>query len=234
MTKPPIRCVFLEPSTRCEESLRRFTMGADKCPATGGHHKAEAAIGRRRARASDASRVEQGGGDDARWPTHCACGYAFTAGDAWQRNTHRLYRPSDGGALVTLRDAPTGAMWWATWLEGNAAYTGRDGRALTVRCPGRHDWLVDARASNCDSPCTRCGKPYHAHAGGLCNPKDGYPEDGSNHYSDTRPLHKCWCRHGEPPDVHVDKVGETCGAGAGSIAYPGWHGFLHHGALVEC
>jgi hypothetical protein len=44
--------------------------------------------------------------------------------------------------------------------------------------------------------------------------------------------HKCWCRHGEPPDVHVDKSGVTCAAGAGSIAVPGWHGFLHSGEFV--
>lgn len=29
-----------------------------------------------------------------------------------------------------------------------------------------------------------------------------------------------------------DKVGITCVAGAGSIAVPGDHGFLHHGVFV--
>jgi hypothetical protein len=54
----------------------------------------------------------------------------------------------------------------------------------------------------------------------------------------TRPddrTHRCWVIHEEAPGVfHVDKNGDTCAAGAGSIAAPGWHGFLHHGELVRC
>lgn len=47
--------------------------------------------------------------------------------------------------------------------------------------------------------------------------------------------HRCWCRHGTIGEiVHVDKVGNTCAAGAGSIAVDGFHGFLHHGELYEC
>ena len=50
----------------------------------------------------------------------------------------------------------------------------------------------------------------------------------------TRPRepHDCWVRHGVPPHLHVDKNGNTCNAGAGSIVSGGWHGFLHHGELV--
>jgi len=46
-------------------------------------------------------------------------------------------------------------------------------------------------------------------------------------------LHRCWVRHGEPPDITVDKQGLTCSAGAGSIALPNWHGFLRNGELVS-
>ncbi len=51
--------------------------------------------------------------------------------------------------------------------------------------------------------------------------------------------HQCWVRHGTPPDLHVDKDGDTCNAGAGSIlsmqGHPEeWRGFLHHGHLVSC
>lgn len=55
----------------------------------------------------------------------------------------------------------------------------------------------------------------------------------------TRPGedHDCWCRHGEPPNLTVDKVPEpgrsTCQAGAGSIQGGDWHGFLRNGQLVE-
>lgn len=58
----------------------------------------------------------------------------------------------------------------------------------------------------------------------------------------TRPgeEHDCWCRHGAPPLLTVDKVPEpgrsTCAAGAGSIASGKgdcyWHGFLRGGQLV--
>jgi hypothetical protein len=58
--------------------------------------------------------------------------------------------------------------------------------------------------------------------------------------------HDCWCRHGEPPLITVDKNPEpgetTCQAGAGSIQtykyidgkqLPSWHGFLRNGIFVE-
>lgn len=45
--------------------------------------------------------------------------------------------------------------------------------------------------------------------------------------------HRCWVRHGEAPEITVDKDGLTCGAGAGSIQTPKWHGFLRNGYLVE-
>jgi hypothetical protein len=60
---------------------------------------------------------------------------------------------------------------------------------------------------NIDSRCSNCGLP------------------------DDR-LHRCWVRHGEPPNITVDKAGVTCSAGAGSIVLPNWHGFLRNGELV--
>lgn len=44
-------------------------------------------------------------------------------------------------------------------------------------------------------------------------------------------VHRCWVRHGVPPDVTVDKNGQTCGCGC-SIGQRGFHGFLRHGELV--
>jgi hypothetical protein len=43
--------------------------------------------------------------------------------------------------------------------------------------------------------------------------------------------HRCWVRHGEPPNLTVDKNGPTCAAGAGSIQTKNWHGFLRNGEL---
>ena len=45
-------------------------------------------------------------------------------------------------------------------------------------------------------------------------------------------LHRCWVRHGEPPNVTVDKRGVTCSAGGGSIQQPRYHGFLQSGWLT--
>jgi hypothetical protein len=39
-------------------------------------------------------------------------------------------------------------------------------------------------------------------------------------------------RHGEAPNITVDKNGVTCGAGAGSIQCGSYHGFLRNGELV--
>lgn len=45
-------------------------------------------------------------------------------------------------------------------------------------------------------------------------------------------LHRCWVRHGVPPDITVDKNGLTCGAGGGSVQMRSWHGFLRNGELT--
>lgn len=44
-------------------------------------------------------------------------------------------------------------------------------------------------------------------------------------------VHRCWVRHGEPPNLTVDKNGNTCAAGAGSILSGDFHGFLRNGYL---
>ena len=63
----------------------------------------------------------------------------------------------------------------------------------------------------------------------------------SNCTAPTDNDHRCWIRHGEPPNLTVDKVAgtpdasakTTCSAGGGSIQTPKWHGFLRNGFLVE-
>lgn len=47
--------------------------------------------------------------------------------------------------------------------------------------------------------------------------------------------HRCWIRHGTPPNITVDKVGDTCSAGAGSIfGRNGYHGMLVNGKFESC
>jgi hypothetical protein len=143
--------------------------------------------------------------DDPRWSRKCAhCAHVFQQpDDVWQVNQSLYYRRADTGGVLLLEDAPVGAMWYADWYS--VVWRGPDGRTLVCRVPGggdsKHDWIIDARASNC-----------------------GLPEDAE---------HRCWVRHGVPPDVTVDKEGKTCAAGAGSIQTPGWHGYLEGGYLVN-
>jgi hypothetical protein len=160
--------------------------------------------------------------DDPRWPLHCECGYEFGDDDKRQVFRGRLYSGALDGKLYTLSDAPIGAMWDASWHRSDGhgePWTGPDGISLVVKTPGG-DWTVDSEASNCTR--TQWG------------PKeiDGVTHEkvwlGRTHY--------CWIRHGDPRtgNVHVDKNGDTCAAGAGSILSGNYHGFLHNGELVQC
>ena len=215
-----------------KSSLRRFRSADDevgKCPRTGGYHNAEIPIEDLPETKNAQGFIEAVSPDkyagDPRWPKVCECGYVFSLvddRDNWQVFRESIYRRTDTGEEMTLRNAPAGAIWNAWWLMDHRG--GVNGQHLICRLPGGHDWDIDGRASNCDSPCANCGKPYHA-----CQCK--YP----NGYRDARP-HQCWVRHGTPPNLTVDKgaPGESCHAGAGSIIVPGWHGFLRNGALVSC
>lgn len=157
------------------------------------------------------------------FPTHCDCGYAFREEDTYQIFREGQYVDHQGN-FYTLQNAPAGAIWDAWWFKDVAEWRGPDGNSYICRLPNGHDWMIDSRASNCDSPCKTCGIPYKDH--------ERYGKIGHG-YEDARP-HKCWVRHGEVPNLHVDKNGVTCGAGAGSISVKGWHGFLHNGELVIC
>jgi hypothetical protein len=142
----------------------------------------------------------------------CAdCGSALGAdgvhGVSGFSGTYRVYDTPSG-------EPEPGSMYWATWYScatgesgGKCFYgwTNCDGKHLMVVLPNGHGWDVNSRASNCTMK-----------------------DDGA---------HRCWVRHGDPDKgepVHVDKAGNTCAAGAGSIAVPGYHGFLHNGELSSC
>lgn len=192
------KCFWLEPVPGRDRAwYRRFMFSRPGLPCA---HKAMVLIAAdAQARASstptDAERA------DPRWPTTCeACGAPIPAEAEWQVFASSLYRRADTGELLTLREAPPGAMWDATWFHDQPNWCGPDGRCIVVVTPDGHQWMIDSRASNCDKP------------------------------HDTK--HKCWVRHGEPPVLTVDKAGHTCGAGAGSIQTPKWHGFLRNGVLA--
>lgn len=119
-----------------------------------------------------------------------------------------LFRRSDTGESIELRNAPPGAMWYATWykVEGSNpaqywfSWDNQNTPPLIVQTPGGA-WNIDSRASNCTMKEDR--------------------------------LHRCWVRHGEPPNITVDKNGLTCAVGAGSIQCGNYHGFLRNGELTD-
>jgi hypothetical protein len=222
------KCFLIEETGRQKIYLRRYGRDDDKkCPGRYGYHNADAYIGEgvenKNAEGHITAPPVSDYKDDPRWPAACPCGYVFTADDNIQVFTQSIYKRVDTGEEMTLKEAPVGAMWNAWWCVG--FQQGPDGKCLIVRMPGDHDWTVDGRASNCDSKCVTCGQPYSAH-------KDLKREQCAG-FTDSRP-HQCWIRHGAAPLLTVDKAGVTCGAGAGSILVPGWHGFLRNGVLEQC
>lgn len=128
----------------------------------------------------------------------------------------RWRRVDTGEVLGLNRDLPVGAMWEAPWM-GDAFCVNGTGPVVVVRLPNGHDWMPGSVANNC---------PHE--------PRFGPRSDG---WVD----HDCWCVHGTPPALTVDKTPEsgrsTCVAGGGSISSgegaSHWHGFLHGGELVE-
>jgi hypothetical protein len=161
--------------------------------------------------------------DDPRWQEmRCVrCGVLFTDADGnKQLWAEHLHVGCPDGKLYTLRDAPPGAMWDMAWMRAHALdwATGPDGISLCVRLPNGWDWWVDQEASNCTM------KQWKE-----------WTEDGKQFRRWQGRSHYCWCRHGDPRSgtIHVDKNGNTCAAGAGSIAVPGYHGFLHNGYLTD-
>ena len=120
----------------------------------------------------------------------------------------RFHRPDTGEVFARLGDCPPGAMWDARWMvDGHAC----GGYFLGGANEQDGRWLV-VRLPNghdwcIDSRCSNCTKK----------------DDNT---------HRCWVRHGEPPNVTVDKNGNTCDAGAGSILSGDYHGFLQNGSLT--
>lgn len=136
--------------------------------------------------------------EDYPFPTHCACGREFGPSDR-QTFTERLWRRTDTGELFTLKEAPPGSIYRASWMEPQ--WAGADGHSYVAICPNGRPWNIDGPASNCTMP------------GEL--------------------THRCWIRHGAPPNFTVDKNGHTCAAGAGSIQAGDYHGFLRNGVFTK-
>lgn len=150
--KPPlprgVRCFMLDPldPELTRWWLRRYGKAGNACPGRMSYHNALTLIGDATQEPSAPPHENSG------WPTHCGCGYAFQPEDAWQVFGHPLYRRRDTGEIVTIEEAPPGAMWDARWLADIPAWRGPDGRSLVVKLPNGREWCIDGRASNCTMP----------------------------------------------------------------------------------
>jgi hypothetical protein len=217
----PHKVFWLEPTELERVWLRRYRSSSESsCPLPDKYHNAFVFLKDRPHADSHMMDAQEDpdrpAKDSSLWPALCGCDYTFQDSDRFQVFNMQLFRGAPDGNLYTLRDVPAGAMWNADWLAGYEWATGPDGISLHVKLPNGNDWCVDQEASNCDK------KQWQPVA----------DSPNSRHWCGR--THYCWVRHGDPRtgNIHVDKNGVTCGAGAGSILSGSYHGFLHNGYLT--
>ena len=144
---------------------------------------------------------------DNRWPTKCEhCGQPVpqpvkpsAVGEEGWEVNHQVFT---WRFYNTASGKPEpGDLFWIPAHDSRECYNWENCAGLHLHGigPNGEEWDIDGRASNCTMKTDR--------------------------------IHRCWVRTGSPEDgtIHVDKVGNTCAAGAGSVILSGWHGFLHHG-----
>jgi hypothetical protein len=140
------------------------------------------------------------------WPGVCErCGVSidWTDGDVASSGTKIVWDTPSG-------DLEPGCLYWGYRSD---VYVDDppdpDHYCSWSNCDGRHLYAVlpNGHHWDIDSRARNCG----------------LPQDHT---------HRCWCRHGEPPNVTVDKACSTCNAGAGSILAGDYHGFLQNGQFT--
>ena len=145
------------------------------------------------------------------------CFFIEETGERWIReyetgsSSGPYWKRTDTGEVKEDQtDFPVGAMWWAPWYD--ALYEPTLEHVLCVLTPGGV-WIIDSQASNCTKPTLT------------------YREGKSTIQPKMQTDHHCWCIHGTPPLITVNKNCNTCATGGGSIQCGGWHGFLTDGCL---
>jgi len=147
----PIKCFWMEETGSVQRYLRQYH---SSCPAPWRFLKGMLAYDivshQPNTTISLDSYNNQEGIPHELWPSTCDCGHVFDKRDERDIFPDRIYRRTDSGETLSLRDAPVGAMWNAWWFP--KCWQGADGISLHVMCPGQHEWCVDARCSNCTLP----------------------------------------------------------------------------------
>lgn len=149
---------------------------------------------------------------DLRWPTKCDyCDYVFppdVEGNAdWKRQytDGKTFGILPGHIPLGVPEFGAGAMWRATWLVDE---DGQHRCWYWENCTSAHLIVMTPGGSwDTDSRASNCTMP---------NDK----------------THRCWVKHGAPPNLTIDKNGVTCQAGAGSILSGNYHGCLSNGELT--
>lgn len=148
---PTIRCFLIETNGMLRRFLRRYVSDST-CPAEG-YHNGMMLLDEVPDTLTDPetgvlhAAPDTWPHDDPRWPTICACGYAFQDADVWQLFVDRVYQRADTGETMLLRDAPVGAIWRAPWYEDRMKWVGPDGKSYVCKTPGG-EWTIDGPSTN--------------------------------------------------------------------------------------
>lgn len=205
-----VRCVYVEPTGQQRVSLRRYTPDSDGRTCADGWHQAKVAV------AVERYELEEQAGRRM-----------VKARDDWDPDDPRWPTECAEGCGYRFTDDDRKQTFTET------LYAGADGQPVALRDapPGTMWdawWMPSAwRKATVD------GRYLIV----VCPDGSQWAIDGQASNC-TRPgePHDCWCRHGAPPNLTVDKHPEpgrsTCAAGAGSIGTPGYHGFLRDGAFT--
>lgn len=216
MTYPATQTYWLEPTDQVAVGLRRYSSSTGLThTCAGGYHQALVYTGTPKAEYDESDGYRHLAArpavahDDPSWPTECAqgCGYRFVEDDHWQSWQELLYRRSDTGELRVLHS--TAGAPFAPSAEPGAMWNAW--------------WMPFSRGIDGIILMVRCpnGHDWNVDSEASNCTRKGEP-------------HQCWVRHGDPRgcQVTVDKNGDTCAAGAGSILAGDYHGFLQAGILT--
>jgi hypothetical protein len=201
-----IKCFFLEPTEKVAVSLRRYSSSGG-CPANNGnYHNAQNFITEEPIERDKNGYVNNG---TKPTPDHDDPKWpgTCTCGYAFQESDHWQRFIDEVYKRTDTGEETTlrDVPPGAMWHAwwADKFQVPQSEHNLVVKTPGG-EWQIDSQSSNCTMPDDRRQERHH-----------------------------CWIRHGDIPNITVDKNGMTCGAGAGSIQCGNYHGFLRNGYLED-
>lgn len=210
-----VKCFWLEPTSRHRLLLRRYATGA--CPATNSrYHDGRAFVGVAKEAPSSAAIRHRPSLTLALPSEFPAPLRPYLDDPRWPTHCLCGFKFSDFD-------------YWQLFVEATYRRTDTD-EEMTLRDapPGAmwdavwfHDFRTGPDGRSLIVKCPDGHEWFIDHRASNC----GMPADR---------VHYCWVRHGEPPNITVNKDGLTCGAGGGSVQTPrGYHGFLRNGEFTE-